>query len=198
MISEKNKMALSCCKSLPALLRGIISNHHGYFYCLNCYHSYSTEARLKKHEEVCNKHDYLYVEMPNENNKILIYNHGEKSLKAPFLITFENEVLLPKMFSCQNNPEKSYTERKANHEASGCAWSLTCSFDSTKNEYGHFRGEDYIKNLCEKFKKPALKIINYEEKEMIPLTDAEKEFHERQEVCDICKEEFCTDENGKK
>ena len=32
---------------------------------------------------------------------------------------------------------------------------------------------------------------------MIPLTDEEKEFYERQEVCHMCKEEFCTDENEK-
>ena len=30
-------------KNLPALLRGIISNHDGDFYWLNCFHSYSTE-----------------------------------------------------------------------------------------------------------------------------------------------------------
>ena len=29
------------------LLRGITSNHHGDFYCLNCYHSCSREVRLK-------------------------------------------------------------------------------------------------------------------------------------------------------
>ena len=32
---------------------------------------------------------------------------------------------------------------------------------------------------------------------MIPLTDEEKEFYEKQEVCHICEEEFCTDKNGK-
>ena len=30
-----------------------------------------------------NDHDYCYVEMPSEENKILKYNHGEKPLKAP-------------------------------------------------------------------------------------------------------------------
>ena len=37
--------------SLSRLLRGIKSNYHGDFYCFNCYHSYSAEARLnmKKH-----------------------------------------------------------------------------------------------------------------------------------------------------
>ena len=104
-------MALSCCKSLSALLRGITSNHNGDFYCLNCFHSYNTKSKLKKHERVCNDHDY-YVEMPNEDNKTLKYSHGEKSLKAPFIIYVDLECLLEKMHSCQNNPEKSYTEKK--------------------------------------------------------------------------------------
>ena len=30
---------------------------------------------------------------------------------------------------------------------------------------------------------------------MIPLTNEENEFYEKQKVCHICKEEFCTDKN---
>ena len=37
-------------KSLTTLLRGITSNHHGDFYCLNCFHSYTTNNKLKKKE----------------------------------------------------------------------------------------------------------------------------------------------------
>ena len=43
-----------------------------------------------------------------------------------------------------------------------------------------------------------MKIINYEKKEMISLTDEEKETHENQKICRICKQEFCTNENNKK
>ena len=68
--------------------------------------------KFKKHETVCNDHDYCYVEIPNEYNKILKYNHGEKSLKAPFMIYADLECLLEKMHSCQNNAKKSYTEKK--------------------------------------------------------------------------------------
>ena len=50
--------------------------------------------------------------MPYECNKILKYNHGEKSLKAPAIIYADLEHFLEKMHSCQNNPEKSYTEKK--------------------------------------------------------------------------------------
>ena len=72
-------------KSLSALFRGITSNHVGEFFCLNCFHSYSTKKKLKKHDEVCHDHDYCYVEMPDKDNKILKHDHGEKSLKAPFM-----------------------------------------------------------------------------------------------------------------
>ena len=34
--------------------------------------------------------------MPNEDNKTLKYNHGEKTLKAPFMIYADLECLLEK------------------------------------------------------------------------------------------------------
>ena len=45
--------------------------------------------------------------MPNENNKILKYNPGEKSLKIPFIIYADLECLLQKINTCKNNLEKS-------------------------------------------------------------------------------------------
>ena len=86
MISDGTKWHYLAVKSLSALLRAVTSNYNGDFYCLNCFHSYSTKEKLKKNEKVCNDHDYCYVKMPNDNNKILKYNHGEKSLKASFMI----------------------------------------------------------------------------------------------------------------
>ena len=51
--------------------------------------------------------------MPNEDNKILKYNHAEKSMKAPFIIYADLECLLERMHSGQNNFEKSYSEKKS-------------------------------------------------------------------------------------
>ena len=42
-----------------------------------------------------------------------------------------------------------------------------------------------------------MKIINYEKKEMIPLTDEENKSYEEQKVCYIYKKEFSTDKNDK-
>ena len=112
-------------KKLSSLLRVITSNNHGNFCCLNCLHSYRTKEKLKKHEKVCNNHDYCYVKMPNELEKILKYNPGEKSLKVPFMIHADLECLLGKIDSCQNRPKKSSTEKKAKHMPSGYSW-ITC------------------------------------------------------------------------
>ena len=43
-----------------------------------------------------------------------------------------------------------------------------------------------------------MKIINYEQKEILSLTDEEKETHENQKICRISKQEFCTNEKIKK
>ena len=73
-------------KSISGLLRGITSNHNGDFYYLNCFHPYTTKKKLRKHERICNDHEFCHVKMPDEDNKILKYIPGEKSLKVPFII----------------------------------------------------------------------------------------------------------------
>ena len=106
-------------KSISGLLRGLTSNHNGNFYCLNCFHPYTTEKKLRKHERICNDHTFYHLKMPDEDKKILKYIPGEKSLRAPFIIYADLECLLRKINPSQNNPEKSYTEKKGTHSLSG-------------------------------------------------------------------------------
>ena len=122
-ITDGKKWHYLAIRRLSALVREITSSNNGDFYCLNCFHSYRTHNKLKKHERVCNNHDYCYVEIPKEDEKILKYNHGEKLLKAPIIIIC-NLIILEKEQSRQNNPENSYTERKDKHKPSGYSWSL--------------------------------------------------------------------------
>ena len=165
-------------KSISGLSRGITSNHNGDFYCLNCFHSYTTEKKLRKHERICKEHDFCDIKMPDEDNKILKYIPGEKSLKVPFTIYADLECLLQKINTCSNNPDKSYTEKKATHRPSGYSLVTCCSFDKSKNEQKYYRGEDCMKIFCKDLKDQATKIINYEKKEMILLTDEETETYD--------------------
>ena len=70
-----------------------------------------------------------------------------------------------------------------------------CSFDVTENKLDYYRRRDCSKKLWEKLKDCALKIINYEKKEIIPLTDKKNKSYKKQEVCHIRKIFFCLDEN---
>ena len=112
MITDDKKCHYLAVRSLSALFRGIRSNNNGDFYCLNCFHSYRTLNKLKKHERVCNNYDYCRVDMPGEDKNTLKYRYGEKSLKASFIIYADLECLLKKKQSCQNNPKNSYTREK--------------------------------------------------------------------------------------
>ena len=183
--------------SISELFRGITSSNNGDFYCLGCLYSFRTDNALKKHERLCDNHDYCHVEMPTEDNNTLKYNHGEKSLKVPWVIYADFECLLVEQQSCQNNPNDSYPERKAIHEPCGYSIDLVSSFDSKQDKHSYYRGRDCSKRFCEDLKKHAVKVINFKEKDMIPLTDKEIIYYEKQNLCHICKKEFCYDKNEK-
>ena len=70
--------------------------------------------------------------MPKEDNKILKYNYGGKSMKFSFLIYADFECLLEKMGNCHNNNEKSSITKINEHTP--CVYSMftKCSFDATK------------------------------------------------------------------
>ena len=106
MISNSEKWHYLTVKNLSGLLRGITSNHAGDFYCLNCFCAYSTKNKLEAHTKICENHNYCHVEMPTKDNNTIKYNHGEKSMKLPFVIYADLECLLEKMSTCQNNPNK--------------------------------------------------------------------------------------------
>ena len=52
MITDGEKWHYLAVERLPALFRGITGNNHGGFYCLNCFQSYTTKTKLKKHKKV--------------------------------------------------------------------------------------------------------------------------------------------------
>ena len=170
MITDGEKWHHIAVKSLSALFRGITGNNNGYFYCLNCFQSYTTENKFKKHKKVCENHHYCYVEMPGKDNKILKYNQGEKSMKVLFIIYADLESLLEKMNTCHNNPEKSSTTKINKHTPSGYSLLTHCSFDTTKNKLDYYRGKNRMKKFCLDLREHVTKIINYEKEEMVPLT----------------------------
>ena len=132
MISNGENWHYLVVKSLPGLLKGITSSHNEDFYCLNCFCAYTTKNKLEEHKKICENNKYCHVEMPNEDNKIIKYNQGEKSIKSPFIVYADLECLLEKMSTCYNNPKESSTTEINKHTPSGYSLLAHCSFDKTK------------------------------------------------------------------
>ena len=136
--------------------------------------------------------------MPEEYNKTLKYNQGEKPMESPFITYADLECFLEKMNTCHNNPEKSSTTKINKHTPSGYSLFTHCSFDTAKNKLDYYRGKNCMKNFCLDLREHATKIINYEKKEMIPLTKRKEKNHNKQKVSYICKKGFSTDDSNKK
>ena len=192
MITDSEKWHYLVVKNLSGLLKGITSTHEKDFYCLNCFHSYRTKTKLESHKKICENHDYCHVEMPTKDDNIIKDNHGEKSMKVPFIIFVDLECLLEKMSTCINNPKESSSTKINKHIPSGYSIFTSCSFDESRNKLNYYRGKDCMKKFYEDLRIHATKIINYEKKKIIPLTTEEKINYNDQKVYYICKKEFDT------
>ena len=107
--------------------------------------------------------------MRKEDNKILKYNHGEKSMKVPFIIYPDLECISKN--SCQNDPRKS-SANKINELTPSCfSLSIHCSFDKRQKINLIIKNLENMKNLCLYLREHATKIINYEKKKRYHTTN---------------------------
>ena len=97
-------------------------------------------------------------------------------MKVPFIIYTDVESLLEKVNTCHSNLKKSSTTKVNKHAPSGYSLLTHCSFDTRKNKFDYYRGKNCMKNFCLDLREHATKIINYERKEMVPLTKEENPF----------------------
>ena len=74
MIGDSKKYRYLAVTNLSGLLQGNSSNHRRDFYCLDCFNSYTTKNKLKKHEEICINHNSCCIVMPEQVNTTIKYN----------------------------------------------------------------------------------------------------------------------------
>ena len=70
--------------------------HHIGFYCFNCLHSFRTEEKRSSDEKICKYDKYCIIIRPTDENNILKYSHGQKSIKVPSVIYVDFETILEK------------------------------------------------------------------------------------------------------
>ena len=93
------------------------------------------------------------------------------------------------MNTCHNNAKKS-SATKINIHPLVIHCLHTVHFMQQKNKLDYYRGKKYMKKVCLDLRKHATKAINYQKKEMIPLTKEEKKIHRKQKICYYAKKDL--------
>ena len=171
------------------------SNTTNDYYCLNCFHSHSTENKLKEHEVVCENHNHCEVVMPDDRNKILKYATGSKSLKMTHAIYVDIECQLVKHDTCTNNINKSWSTDKNTHIPTGYTINKVNEFKD--NYHIYYRGKDCVTKLSKDLINIGKEILNEEKKPMIPLTDDEKIKHKGSKRSYLCDQSFNINKESK-
>ena len=119
--------------------------------------------------------------MPFEENIFLHFNQYLKSSKTIYLIHADLESLIKNINACKINLRKTSATKVGKHILRAYSVRTIWAFDNIENKHNAYRGKDCIKKFCESLKEYVIKTINFEKKEMIPLTNREFELYASQE-----------------
>ena len=159
MISNGEKQPYLTTKKPSALLRGITSEHHGDFYCLNCFDSFATENKLQSRKRAYEIKDFCNVNMFSEHTKTLEFNHVQKADQAPFTIYVHLECKIDKIYGCKNSSENLSTTKVSDHIPSDYLMPTISSFRSIENKHDVCRSKNCMKKFWEDFGEHAMKIM---------------------------------------
>ena len=107
-----------------------------------------------------------------------------KSDKMPLIIYADIESLIKKIGGWANNPENSSTTKIGEHISCGYSMSTIWAFNNVENKRTLYRGEDCMQKFCTSLRECATNLINFEKKNMLPLTKEELKSQDKK-VCHI-------------
>ena len=110
MLIEKDGVKHYCLvKSINRLLSSQASKgKRKEHFCLNCLNPFLCEESFNKHEEYCNKHEAVKINLPKKGTMLKFKNYHRRE-KIPFIVYADFECFLKPIQSCEPNPESSYT-----------------------------------------------------------------------------------------
>ena len=167
---------------MSALLRGITSKNYGDFYFLNCLHSFRTKNKLESHKRYVKIRAFVALHC-----FLKALRYWSKSDKITSIIYVDLKPLVKEVDLHKNDSKKSSTAKVGEHIPCGCPISTMWTFDGIENKHVVYRGEYCVKKFCESLKENAIKIINFEQKKITPLTIEQQESYEKAKICYICK-----------
>ena len=125
--------------------------------------------------------------MPAEKDKWLKFKNYEKQLSSPFVIYADFECLLPKVQSCNPNPEKSSTTPVEKHVPCGYCYKIVSSNPLYSKPAVVYRGKDPVIHFLKALEKEALDIAKIVKQiQPMKLTEQDEQAFKSATTCHIC------------
>ena len=170
-------------------------------FCMHCLQCFSSERVLSNHKDNCIQVNGVQaVKMPDKSNNILKFNNFQKQQPVPFVIYADFEAIIEKIYGCQSNDNKSYTEAYQKHTDCGFGYKVVCCYDDKySKDVRLFKGEKAVYKFMENMLKEVKYCKNIMKKEFnkpLQMTKKDEKEFQKADECYICNKKY-TDEDIK-
>ncbi|KYM94338.1 hypothetical protein ALC62_15040 [Cyphomyrmex costatus] len=147
-----------CIKHLSRLVSAQINKYgHKKYFCDRCLHYFSSNEKLERHSEDCQKLNTCAIRLPSTDDKWLEFRKYCRKERAPFVVYADLECVLKKTEDAAA-AGSSYAYQR--HEAFSIAYYVHCSYDSALSEYRCRRGNDCVSWFASQLEALAHRVKN--------------------------------------
>ena len=158
------------------------------FYCCHCLHRFVTARSLAEHKPYCQTH--------NDNDKWLTFKNYGKQLSSPFVIYADFECLLPKVQSCNPNPEKSSTIPVEKHVPCRYCYKIVSCNPLYSKPAVVYRGKDPVIHFLKALEKESIDIAKIVKQiQPMKLTEQDEQAFKSSTACHICDVTYQNESN---
>ena len=194
LITQGEKQHYVLIKDFNRMLYNETKHQHRKHFCMYCLQYFSTDKLLAKHKSNCMIiSGEQAIRMPKEGSMVQFQNY-HKQMPVPFVFYADFEAITEKVYGCQPDGAKSYTDKYQKHTGCSYGYKVVCCYDEKYSKpVKIYRGENFISY----FMLDMLSEVEYCQKMIatdfqkpLQMTDEEEELFKTAEECHICRKKY--------
>ena len=194
LITQGEKQHYVLNKDFNKMIYNKTKHQHRKYFCMYCLQCFSTDEILTKHKNNCMViNGEQAIRMPKECSMVQFQNY-HKQMPAPFVIYADFEAITEKVYGCQPDGVKSYTEEYQKHTGCNYGYKLVCCYDDKYSKpVKIYRGENSISYFMLDMLSEVeycQKMISSEFHKPLQMADEEEKLFKVAEECHICGQKY--------
>ena len=145
MITQGEKQHYVLIKDFNKMMYNKTKHKKRKHFCMYCLQCFGTDEILTKHKRNCMViNGEQAIRMPKEGSIVQFQNY-HKQMPAPFVMYADFEAITEKVYGCQPDDAKSYTDKYQKLTACSYGYKLVCCYDDKyPKPVKIYRGENSI------------------------------------------------------